>query len=106
MSIGLSHLEEANKGAAHHNINIANKLYEAGISVRVFITPILPYIMNVEEMIIAIHQEVPVYLDKLRVFEKGNQNVKIYEWIKNTIQWTLKTILKYYLKQMKSITLI
>ena len=33
MSIGLSHLEEANKGVAHHNINIANKLYEAEISV-------------------------------------------------------------------------
>lgn len=33
-------------------------------------------------MITAIPKEVPVYLDKLRVFEKGNQNIKMYEWIK------------------------
>lgn len=80
--LGLSHIEEANKGAMHHNINIAHQLHEAGITVRVFITPILPYIMNIEEMITAIPKEIQVYLDKLRVFEKGNQNVKMHEWIK------------------------
>ena len=33
-------------------------------------------------MIEAIPQDIPVYLDKLRVFEQGNQNVKMYEWVK------------------------
>ena len=80
--LGLSHIGEANRGGKQHNINIANQLYEAGIPVRVFITPILPYIMNLEEMITAIPKDIPIYLDKLRVFEQGNQNMKMYEWVK------------------------
>ncbi len=79
--LGLSHMGEADKGATHHNINIAKQLHEEGITVRVFIT-ILPFIMNVDEMIGAVPQDIPVYLDKLRIFEKGNQNVKMYEWVK------------------------
>lgn len=82
--LGLSHIGEADRGAAHHNINIASQIYEAGIPVRVFITPVLSYIMNIEEMITAIPQEIPIYLDKLRVFEQGNQNTKMYEWIKKS----------------------
>lgn len=80
--LGLSHMGEAHKGAAHPNIEVARQLYGAGIPVRVFITPVLPYIMNVEEMIAAIPLDIPVYLDKLRVFQQGNQNVKMFEWIK------------------------
>lgn len=80
--LGLSHIEEANKGAAHRNIHIANQLHEAGINVRVFITPVLPYVMDIEKMLKALYQDIPIYLDKLRVFEQGNQNLKIYEWIK------------------------
>ena len=41
--LGLSHVGEVGKGAAHHNIKIANRLHEAGILVKVFITPILPH---------------------------------------------------------------
>lgn len=81
--LGLSHIVEASKGASHCNIEIAQKLSKAGIPVRVFLTPVLPYVMNVDEMIEAISEDIPIYLDKLRVFEKGNQNVKIYNWIKN-----------------------
>lgn len=33
--LGLSHIGEANRGAAHHNINIASQIYKAGIPVRV-----------------------------------------------------------------------
>lgn len=80
--LGLSHIGEANNGAAHHNINVASRIYEAGIPVRVFITPVLPYIMNIEAMIKAIPRDIPIYLDKLRVFEQGNQNVKMYEWVR------------------------
>lgn len=81
--LGLSHIVEASKGASHRNIDIARKLCETGLPVRVFLTPVLPYVMNVDEMISVIPQDIPVYLDKLRVFEKGNQNVKMYNWVKN-----------------------
>ena len=80
--LGLSHIGEADKGAAHPNIHVARQLQKAGIPVRVFITPVLPYIMKIDEMIAAVPQGLPVYLDKLRVFERGNQNIKMYEWVK------------------------
>ncbi len=80
--LGLSHINEAGKGASHHNIQIANQLFEAGIAVKVFVTPVLPYIMNVEEMVSAIHPEIDIYIDKLRVFNQGHQNEKMYEWVK------------------------
>ena len=79
--IGLSHMEEAGKGAVHHNIHIANQLYKSGMDVRIFITPVLPYIMNLDEMIAAVHPEIRIFLDKLRVFEKGNQKQKLYDWV-------------------------
>lgn len=82
VSIGLSHIGQAHKGAAHPNIHIANLLYEAGIPVKVFITPVLPYIMNIDGMISAINPEIEIYLDKLRVFKKGNQASKVYDWVK------------------------
>lgn len=80
--MGLSHMEEAGKGAAHHNIHIANQLYKAGMDVRIFITPVLPYIMNVDEMIATVHPAIRIFLDKLRVFEQGNQKQKLYDWVK------------------------
>lgn len=80
--LGLSHIEQAKMGVDHFNIPIANRLYEEGIPVRVFITPVLPYVMDIDKMIVAINPEIKIYLDKLRVFEKGNQASRIYEWIK------------------------
>lgn len=82
VSIGLSHIEQAGQGATHYNIHAANQLHESGIPVKVFITPVLPYIMNVDDMISAINPEIEIYLDKLRVFHKGNQASNMYEWIK------------------------
>ena len=38
--------------------------------------------MNIEEMITTIPRDISIYLDKLRVFEQGNQNAKMYEWVK------------------------
>jgi len=80
--LGLSHIGQAGMGADHSNIQIANRLYEEDIPVRVFITPVLPYVMDVDKMIAAINPNIEIYLDKLRVFEKGNQASRIYEWIK------------------------
>lgn len=79
--LGLSSINEAHKGADHINIKLANKLKSLGIDVWVFIPPILPYVMNLDEMINAINKNIPIYLDKLRVMTKGNQDQKMLQWI-------------------------
>ncbi len=71
------------ESSSHPNIEIANRFYEAGIPVRVFITPILPYIMDMDAVIGAIRPEINIYLDKLRVFKKGNQHTQIYARIQS-----------------------
>lgn len=81
--IGLSDIKHAGDGSAHPNIEVVNQLYKEGIPVRVFITPILPYIMNIEDMAGAIRPEINIYLDKLRIFKKGNQHHRMYEFIKS-----------------------
>lgn len=79
--LGLSHINSANKGANNINIKVANELKRQGIDVWVFITPILPYIMDLDAMITAIDKDIPMYLDKLRVMKKGHQDAKIFQWI-------------------------
>ncbi len=57
-------------------------MYEEGIPIKVFITPILPYIMNVDELIESVNPNIEIYVDKLRVFDGGCQNLKTFEWVK------------------------
>lgn len=52
------------------------------MQVQFYLTPVLPYIMKVEEMVQAIEPGIKIYLDKFRVFQKGNQSEKIFQWIK------------------------
>lgn len=80
--MGLANIRQANQGADNVNIAIANELKRSGLNVDVHITPILPYIMKVDEMIQAVDSDIDIYLDKLRVFTEGNQNQKIDAWIK------------------------
>ena len=80
--MGLAGIDEAHKGAKHPNIAIANELKRAGIQIDVHITPILPYIMNIDEMIQAVDPDINIYLDELRIFTNGNQDQKVYGWIK------------------------
>ncbi len=68
--LGLSNLGQirrAQDSSEIHNIGLANRLHRAGIRVWVFITPILPGITDVEKMIAALDEEIPVFLDKVRV---------------------------------------
>lgn len=81
ISLGLSNINQVSKGRKNVNIEVANELKENGIDVLCFITPILPHVMDLEEMIAAVNTNIPIYLDKLRVMTKGNQNNKVYEWI-------------------------
>lgn len=65
--MGMSNINQINKGVLNNNIVTANKLHENGIVVWVFITPLLPFIMNAEKIINALNPNIPVFLDKLRI---------------------------------------
>lgn len=79
--MGLSNIKQAGKGRNNVNIAVANELKKQGIDVWIFITPILPYVMNVDEMIASVDDNIPIYLDKLRISSKGNQDKMIQDWI-------------------------
>ena len=81
--LGLSNINQADKGSDNVNIKIANVLKKQGIDVWCFITPYLPYVMNLEQMIAAIDSNIPIHLDKLRVMAEGNQDKKVYKWIQD-----------------------
>ncbi|MNO70196.1 hypothetical protein D3C76_610700 [compost metagenome] len=68
--LGLSNLQQLSKIDDYtlmSNIQTANQLHRMGITVWVFITPILPGITDVDLMINAIDQDIPVFLDKVRL---------------------------------------
>ncbi|WP_019914639.1 SPL family radical SAM protein [Paenibacillus sp. HW567] len=68
--LGLSNLQQLSKVEDYtllSNIQTANQLHRMGINVWVFITPILPGITNVDAMIDALDQDIPVFLDKVRL---------------------------------------
>lgn len=68
--LGLSNVSQLSTFEQSHtikNIEAANRLHEQGIKVWAFITPILPGITNVNKMIESLHNDIPVFLDKLRI---------------------------------------
>ena len=78
--MGMSHINQIQEGALSNNILTANTLVEKGVPVWGFITPVLPYIMDVEEIIAALHEDIPIFLDKLMIQEDTVQagNMKIF----------------------------
>ncbi len=40
--------------------------------------------MDIDAMINAVDKNINIYLDKLRIFTEGNQDTKVYEWIKRS----------------------
>ena len=92
--MGLSNINQAYKGKNNQNIHIANELKSNGIDVWCFITPILPYIMDVNEMVDGIDQSIPIYFDKLRVMTDGAQDKKILRWIDKNFPQYHKAYLK------------
>ena len=63
----LPHLQRTQDPRALPNILAANQLASMGVNTWVFITPILPGITDVEGMIDALDDSIPVYLDGLRL---------------------------------------
>jgi DNA repair photolyase len=65
--MGISNINQIEEGAQSNNILTANNLVDNGVRVWGFITPVLPYIMDVEEIIEALNKDIPVFLDKLMI---------------------------------------
>jgi DNA repair photolyase len=68
--LGLSNLNQLTKVddmSVLGNIQTANELHRMGIQVWVFITPVLPGITDVDAMIQKLDDDIPVFLDKVRI---------------------------------------
>ncbi len=63
----VAHLSKTADPSALPNIRTVNELVRLGIQTWVFITPVLPGITDVKKMIDALPENVPVFLDKLRL---------------------------------------
>ncbi|MNP63958.1 hypothetical protein D3C76_1594130 [compost metagenome] len=84
--LGLSNLNQItdlNKSHKIENIKLANRLYEEGVKVWVFITPILPGITDVNKMIEGLNENIPVFLDKLRLKKDSVTAEKMLKYISN-----------------------
>lgn len=82
--LGLSNLNELSSNINSYdikNIEIANKLHSLGIKVWAFITPILPGITDVNSMIDKLHNDIPVFLDKLRIKNTSKSGEKMINYI-------------------------
>lgn len=82
--LGLSNLNELSSNINSYdikNIEMANKLHGLGIKVGAFITPILPGITDVNAMIDKLHNDIPVFLDKLRIDKTSKSGEKMINYI-------------------------
>jgi len=80
--MGISNINQVEKGLENKNILNANRLFENGVTVWVFIAPVLPHIMNTDDIISTLHQDIPVFLDKLRITSGGMQK-RTMDYINN-----------------------
>lgn len=79
--LGLSNLEQLKRKDSYSmmsNIQTANELHRMGIKVWAFITPILPGITNVDEMINALDKNIPVFLDRIRIGKNNRPSLEKY----------------------------
>ncbi len=63
----LAHLQRTSDPRELPNIRTANELARLGIETWAFITPVLPGITDVKAMVDALPENMPVYLDRLRL---------------------------------------
>ena len=78
--MGISHMKQLNNaycGEVNKNIEMANKLMGMGINVWAFITPVMPHIVSIDEMINQINADIPIHLDLLRIEKDTLQAVSV-----------------------------
>jgi DNA repair photolyase len=78
----LAHLRQTSDPRELPNIRTANELARLGIETWVFITPVLPGITDVKAMIQALPEEMPVYLDILRLEPGSVSERRFFEYLR------------------------
>jgi DNA repair photolyase len=78
----LSHLRRTSDPLELPNIRTANELARLGINTWVFITPVLPGITDVKAMVNALPENMPVYVDKLRLDSGSVAERRFFEYIR------------------------
>ena len=82
--LGISNINQVKNGILNENIKTANKLCEMGIRIWLHITPILPYIMDVEKIISVLNPSIPlIFLDKLWISRDTIQAKHFMEYIES-----------------------
>ena len=79
--MGMSNVNQIGKSSQNQNILTANELNDRGIEVLAFITPVLPYIMDVENIISMLNPNIPIFLDKLRIDNDPTRKKKMSDFI-------------------------
>ena len=79
--MGMSNLNQIDKGALNNGVLTANTLADKSVSVWAFVTPMLPYIMDIDSIIMALNPDIPVFLDKLRI-ESNTVRRKMMRFVK------------------------
>ena len=88
--MGMSNMNQVGKETQNNNILAANKLSDNGIAVWAFLTPVLPHIMNVGEIISALNADMPIFLDKLRINANTIQAEKMTRFIERNFPEYIK----------------
>jgi DNA repair photolyase len=78
----LAHLRNRSDQRELPNIRTANELAKLGINTWVFITPVLPGITDVKTMIDALPENMPVFLDKVRLDFGGMFAQRFFEYLR------------------------
>jgi len=78
----LAHLQQTSDPRELPNIRTANELARLGIETWVFITPVLPGITDVKNMLEALPEALPVYLDILRLDPGSSSERRFFEYLR------------------------
>ncbi len=74
-------VEEMNRGNVHPGIERANRLREAGLTVWATLSPVLPGITDLEQVLAALDPRIPVYVDRLNMTVDSVQGRRTLAWI-------------------------
>jgi DNA repair photolyase len=80
----LAHLRRTRDQRELPNIRTANELARLGIETWVFITPVLPGITDVKTMVDALPENMPVYVDRLRLDIGSAIERRFFDYLKIT----------------------
>lgn len=74
-------VENLNQGGIHRGIQCANILREHGMKVWTTLAPVLPGITDLDQILKLLHEEIPVYIDKLDCNAEDILGKRTLKWI-------------------------